>query len=403
MSRARRIAASVTCGVGGGGRRSCRPWRRRPWRRRRASPGWRRTTSKPCSRGGAKPNSSLQRVEEGRGRAFEDAHGAVALDVAVAAHRADPGAGAADVAAQQQEVDDLADGGDRVLVLGQAHRPADDDAPRTPAPWRAACSISLARQAGGAPAPRPSRRRGRRAANSSKPWCARSMKSWSSTVPGAASSASSSSRLSAPEQRQVAAEPDLQEQVGERGAAAGQPRGRLRVLEPLEPGLGQRVDGDDPRAAALGLLQRGEHPRVVGARVLAGDDDQVGLVEVLQRDAALADADGLGERGAGRLVAHVGAVRQVVGAELAGEQLVEERGLVAGAARRCRRPPRRASPARVSSSATIAKASSQVDRLVVVGALGQVHRLGEPALLARASSRCAGPGRRPGARRRSPG
>ncbi len=71
---------------------------------------------------------------------------------------------------------------------------------------------------------------------------------------------------------------------------------------------------------------------MVGARVLAGDDDQVGLVEVFEGDAALADADGLGQCGARGLVAHVGAVGQVVGAELAGEELEEERGLVAGAA-----------------------------------------------------------------------
>ena len=49
--------------------------------------------------------------------------------------------------------------------------------------------------------------------------------------------------------------------------------------------------------------------------------------------AALADADRLRQRGAARLVAHVGAVGQVVGAVRADEQLVEERGLVGGPAR----------------------------------------------------------------------
>lgn len=43
---------------------------------------------------------AFEGVEELRGGAFADAHGAVALDVAVAAYRADSGAGAADVAAQ---------------------------------------------------------------------------------------------------------------------------------------------------------------------------------------------------------------------------------------------------------------------------------------------------------------
>ncbi len=109
--------------------------------------------------------------------------------------------------------------------------------------------------------------------------------------------------------------------------------GVLGVLEAFRAGLGQRVHRDDLRAGGLGLLQGGEHARVVGARILSGDDDQFGLVEVFQGDAALADADGLVQGGAGGLVAHVRAVRQVVGAELAGEELEEERGLVAGAAR----------------------------------------------------------------------
>ena len=68
-----------------------------------------------------------QLVEERVGHLLPDAHRPVALHVAVPADRARPGARAADVAAQQQEVDDLADGGHRVAVLGQAHRPAHDD------------------------------------------------------------------------------------------------------------------------------------------------------------------------------------------------------------------------------------------------------------------------------------
>ena len=50
-------------------------------------------------------------------------------------------------------------------------------------------------------------------------------------------------------------------------------------------------------------------------------------------DRALADADHLGEAGAARLVAHVRAVGEVVGAEAPHEELPEEGGLVAGAAR----------------------------------------------------------------------
>ena len=65
-----------------------------------------------------------QRVEEVVGRPLPDAHGAVALDVGVAAHRAQAGAGLADVALQQRDVDELLDRGDRVAVLGDAPSPS---------------------------------------------------------------------------------------------------------------------------------------------------------------------------------------------------------------------------------------------------------------------------------------
>ncbi|GAA3107596.1 hypothetical protein GCM10020254_61870 [Streptomyces goshikiensis] len=186
----------------------------------------------------------------------------------------------------------------------------------------------------------------------------------------------------------VAADADLEEEVVE-GGALEHAEGGLGVLEPLHAGLGQRVHRDDLRAGGLGLLQGGEHARVVGARVLSGDDDQVGLVEVFEGDAALADADGLVQRGARGLVAHVGAVRQVVGAEFAGEELEEERGLVAGAARG------------VEEGLVGRGEGGQLlgddlegplpgDGLVAVGALGQVHGLGDAALLAQPVAGAAG-------------
>ena len=68
----------------------------------------------------------LKGIEERHGRALVDAHGAVALHVAVAAHRAQAGAGLADVAAQQHQVGDFLDGRHRMTMLGDAHRPAHD-------------------------------------------------------------------------------------------------------------------------------------------------------------------------------------------------------------------------------------------------------------------------------------
>ena len=119
---------------------------------------------------------------------------------------------------------------------------------------------------------------------------------------------------------------------------------------------------------------------MVGAGVLAGDDDELGLVDVVEGHRALADADGLGERDRRRLVAHVGAVRQVVRAEGAGEELVGERRLVGGA------------PARVEDRLVGGGEPAQPlgdegervvprDRLVVRAALAQHHRVRDAALL----------------------
>ncbi len=69
---------------------------------------------------------ALQCIEQRKRRPLVDAHGAVALHVAVAAHRAGTSAGLAEVAAQLQQVGDFLDGRHRVTVLGDAHRPADD-------------------------------------------------------------------------------------------------------------------------------------------------------------------------------------------------------------------------------------------------------------------------------------
>ena len=123
------------------------------------------------------------------------------------------------------------------------------------------------------------------------------------------------------EQGEVAAGADLEEDVGDLGAASDHPARLLRVLEPDQPGLGQRVHRHDLAAVAFGLFQRRQHARMVRAGVLADDEDQVGFVDIVQRHGALADADGLVQRGTARLVAHVRAVGQVVGAVGAGEQL----------------------------------------------------------------------------------
>ena len=55
-------------------------------------------------------------------------------------------------------------------------------------------------------------------------------------------------------------------------------------------------------------------------------------IKIFERHCSLADADRFAQRRAAGFVAHVGTVRQVVGAELAHEELIEKRGFIAGAA-----------------------------------------------------------------------
>ncbi len=106
-------------------------------------------------------------------------------------------------------------------------------------------------------------------------------------------------------QREVTVDLDLEEMVGESRAVANDALRSLGILEAQQAGFRQRVDGDDVRAILLRLLQRDQHARMIRAWVLAGNDDELGLVEVVQSDAALADADRLRQRGTARFVAHV--------------------------------------------------------------------------------------------------
>ena len=154
-------------------------------------------------------------------------------------------------------------------------------------------------------------------------------------MPGAASSASSSSR---PRPANSAMSPPRRictnsSAIGD--AVADDAVHLLRILEPHQAGLGQRVDGDDLRAVGLGLLQHREHARMVGAGVLPGDQDAVGVFDVvstvteplpmpIDSTSAVPDDSWHMLEQSGRLLVP----------KLRTQQLVEERGLVAGAARR---------------------------------------------------------------------
>ncbi|MNC07285.1 hypothetical protein D3C75_548280 [compost metagenome] len=134
--------------------------------------------------------------------------------------------------------------------------------------------------------------------------------------------------------RHVTAEFRREVLVADAGGRRGQQlRRALGAGEALEGHLFQVVEGDYLATLARRLAQGIHHARVVGARVLAKDEDGLGGVEVIEHHSALAHPDGLDEPNAARLVAHVGAVREVVGAIETAEQLIEVGGLVAGTAR----------------------------------------------------------------------
>src|ERR1019366_8297697 len=69
-----------------------------------------------------------QPIEELVGHSFPHAHGAITLHVAVSTYGRGSRSRSTNVAAQEQKVHYLADGGDRVSMLGDPHGPTDDDA-----------------------------------------------------------------------------------------------------------------------------------------------------------------------------------------------------------------------------------------------------------------------------------
>ena len=182
------------------------------------------------------------------------------------------------------------------------------------------------------------------------------------------------------QRRDVAADADLAIFAGDPGRAESRHLDRvLRRGEPLERAFTQRVHGHDRNAAPRRLAQRGHHPRAVGAGILPNHEDRVGLLEILQHDRALADANAFGQADAGRLVAHVGAVGKVVGAKASHEDLVEKRGFVRSAARRIEIRPVGALQ-RAQMRPDQVKRVLPTDRLIVVGRAVVAHRLRQATL-----------------------
>ena len=311
----------------------------------------------PCSRGGSIPQTSREAVEKGRVRTVVDAAGAVALHVAVAADRARARSLAADVAAQEQQVDDLAHRVDAVLVLREAEAPGDDHPLRRQVRVGELADVGLG-DAGALDEVGPGGGRDERAVLVE---AVRVVLDELSVEHGRVLLRRLEDGLGdAAQQRQVAADPHLHVHRPDLGRVEGRHVDELvRDDRPPRSRFDQRVDVDELRAAPVGLGEPGEHPRRVRGRVVAHQPDRIGLRPVVEVDRALAAPDRRRHRPAARLVAHVRAVRQVVRAELAHPELVEEGRLVAEPPGGVERAPGAGSPAPRRVSPTSANASSQ--------------------------------------------
>ena len=101
------------------------------------------------------------------------------------------------------------------------------------------------------------------------------------------------------------------------------------MFEPRHANLGKRIDMHQLAAIAFRLLQCSQHARMIRSRILSDDEDCLGKFEVFERHRSLAYANCFAQRRSARLVAHVRAVRKIIGAELPHEKLIKESGFIA--------------------------------------------------------------------------
>jgi hypothetical protein len=249
-----------------------------------------------------------------------DAHSAVALHVAVSTHRTNTRTRPPDAAAQQQHVDDFLNVATAFLCCVKPiaqHAMVRLEFMAISAAWRI-CSREMPLDSTSS-----SQFAARKSAmNSSKPLVCSRMNSWSKTLPGLALFGFKHFFENAFKQRHIAVDAHRQPQFGQRRAASEYSADFLRVLETIGAGFGQRIDADDATAVARRFLQRGQHARVIGAGVLPTTKIASASSKSCSVTGAFTDADCFTQRAAARLVAHVRAVGQVVGAELAHEKLI---------------------------------------------------------------------------------
>jgi hypothetical protein len=323
----------------------------------------------------AHPQVTLEPVDKGGGRLLVDPHGAVALHVAVAPYRTEPSPRLANLATHQVQVDDFTDGVDRVQMLGQPHGPAADDAAaggKYPGRLHYVVSDQPGLQldfgpAGGA-----------------------HLRLILIKMAGVAGDEVAIHHLwrlfqhvlgHAANGGHVAAQLGRQILMADGGGCRGQQLERaLRTGKALEGHLFEVVEADNLAAISRRLAQGIHHARMVGTRILAIDEHGLGTVKIIQHHCALADADRLSQRHPARLVAHVGAVGEVVGAKQAAKQLIEVGSLVAGTARGVELHLVRAVEP-LEGIGDKLKGVVPAYRLIVIGRRIVAQRLGQPPLI----------------------
>ena len=178
---------------------------------------------------------------------------------------------------------------------------------------------------------------------------------------------------------------------------------RLRVLEPHQPGLGQRVDRDDlravaplpsrvPTASAGGSCPGSGRRRGSGRRCRS----RGAMTEPLPMPIVSVSADAATTRGT------CSSSPAGCWCRTPGQQLVEERRLVRRAARGVERPPRPGSSSAAQLVGDQRERRVPGDRRVVRRARAQHHRVRQPALLTEPVVGRARSSSRPGGRRRTP-
>ena len=257
---------------------------------------------------------------------FADAHGALALHVGMPPDRRDAGAGLAEVAAHQQQVDQHPEVQPAADMLGQAHAVDRDAALRGKVDVTDILDLG-ARQA--------------RDLLDLVP--AEGIDGGDGVVEadgvgvdevliqhraGGRAFGGEHAFHQAAQHRDIAAGADLQKFLAQLRALVGQHLERtLRIDEFKAAAFAQRVEGDDPAAVFHGLFQIPQEPRAVHPGVLAEEQDRVAFLKILEHAGPDRGADQVLQVHGRRLVAHVRRLRQVLVPHCAGEEGVEERRL----------------------------------------------------------------------------